>query len=116
KFDSVADKLTSNICNFKFEISNYASAIRSNFSKSEYLNAIGSIIESIRRGDTYQTNLTQQFTADLPCDLSAQQIFYRLRRDNPAPFAAFLKRVDSTVVSASPERFLHISDGKISTS
>lgn len=116
KFGPIADKLTSNICDFKFEISNYSSAVRSNFSEVEYLQAIGSIKESIRRGDTYQTNLTQQFTADLPNDLSPQQIFYRLRQDNPAPFAAFVERLDSTVISASPERFLHISDSKISTS
>ncbi len=34
-----------------------------------------------------------------------ETIFERLRRDHPAPFSAFIKRVDSTVVSASPERF-----------
>ncbi|HEX3100733.1 MAG TPA: aminodeoxychorismate synthase component I, partial [Pyrinomonadaceae bacterium] len=116
KFDSVSNKLIANICSFKFEISNNFSAVSSNFSRAEYLQAIGSIKESIRRGDTYQTNLTQQFTADLPNAPSPQEIFYRLRQDHPAPFAAFLKRMDSSVVSASPERFLHIGDGKISTS
>jgi len=32
-----------------------------------------------------------------------------LRRDHPAPFAAFIERGDSTVISASPERFFKVS-------
>ena len=109
KFDSISDKLLTNISNFRSESSIAASAVTSNFTKAEYLAAIESIRESIRRGDTYQTNLTQQLTANLPPDLTSQQIFYRLRRDHPAPFAAYIKRLDSTVVSASPERFIKIS-------
>jgi anthranilate/para-aminobenzoate synthase component I len=31
-----------------------------------------------------------------------------LRRDHPAPFGAFIKRANSTVVSASPERFFTV--------
>ncbi len=83
-------------------------AIVSNFTKAEYLAAIETIKEYIRAGDTYQTNLTQQFSADLPLGLTPQAIFRRLRRDHPAPFAAFITRKDSTVVSASPERFCKI--------
>lgn len=118
KFDSIAEKLLTNISNFRSESSIAASAVTSNFTKAEYLAAIESIRESIRRGDTYQTNLTQQLTANLPPDLTPQQIFYRLRRDHPAPFAAFIKRLDSTVVSSSPERFFCVSKDrrKISTS
>ncbi len=36
------------------------SLISSNFSKREYVSSINKIHELIRRGDTYQTNLTQQ--------------------------------------------------------
>ncbi|HEV8592993.1 MAG TPA: aminodeoxychorismate synthase component I, partial [Pyrinomonadaceae bacterium] len=68
----------------------------------------------IRSGETYQTNLTQQITVQT--SLSPAEIFLRLRRDHPAPFAAFLRRNDSTVVSASPERFLKIANGIISAS
>ncbi|HVE59818.1 MAG TPA: aminodeoxychorismate synthase component I [Pyrinomonadaceae bacterium] len=88
------------------------SRVVSNFTKAEYLEKIEEIKEFIRRGDTYQTNLTQQFTADLPEDLSPQQIFYNLRRDHPAPFASFIQRKDSTVISASPERFFKVSSPK----
>ena len=80
----------------------------SNFSRSEYVESVMQIQELIRRGDTYQTNLTQRITCELPSDQSPQAIYSNLRRDHPAPFSAFLCRPDSTVISASPERFFRI--------
>jgi len=90
--------------------------VESNFTREIYLDAIGSIKERIRCGDTYQTNLTQQMTAVLPDGLTPQMIFSRLRRQHPAPFAAFFTRPDSTVVSVSPELFFSISGTSIVTS
>ncbi len=89
-----------------------------NVTRAEYLDTVGRIQERIRDGDTYQTNLTHQITAELDPALTPQHIFYRLRRDHPAPFAAFLTRADSTVVSASPERFFRLDpvSRRISTS
>lgn len=88
------------------------SKLESNFTKAEYLETIEKIKESIRRGDTYQTNLTQQFRAELPKSLSPQQIFYNLRKNHPAPFASFIQRNDSTVISASPERFFKVEKSR----
>ena len=125
KSKAIESKLISNIGVFKSEISNFKSEIknesidvRSNFTLDEYLSAIEIIKEHIRDGDTYQTNLTQQLSAKLPDGLTPEIIFHRLRRDHPAPFAAFIKRLDSTVVSASPERFFRFDadSRKISTS
>ncbi len=93
-----------------------ATHAHSNFTRADYLSAIDSIKESIRRGDTYQTNLTQQMSAELPDSLAPEHVFWRLRRDHPAPFSAFLKRCSSTVVSASPERFFSLEDGIIQAS
>lgn len=88
----------------------------SNFTKSSYMEAIEKIKERIRSGDTYQTNLTQQFRVELANDLKPADVFYRLRKNNPAPFSAFIQRPGSTVVSSSPERFFHASNGEIRTS
>jgi para-aminobenzoate synthetase component 1 len=85
------------------------SVVESNFTRDEYLETIEKIKEFIRRGDTYQTNLTQQLRAKLPENLTPQQIFWNLRRDHPAPFAAFLKRSEDFVISASPERFFKVN-------
>ncbi|MGD9563321.1 MAG: anthranilate synthase component I family protein [Pyrinomonadaceae bacterium] len=79
---------------------------RSNFTREAYLRGVEGIQELIRSGETYQTNLTQQFR--VPVVDSPVDIFERLRSDHPAPFAAFIDRGDSTVVSASPEQFLRV--------
>jgi len=93
------------------------SLVSSNFTRESYIETIGKIQQRIRRGDTYQTNLTQQIRAQLPKNLSPQQIFNNLRKAHPAAFAAFLKRENDCVISASPERFakFQIPDSKFQT-
>lgn len=90
--------------------------LSSNISKQEYIKAVEAIKEKIRTGNTYQTNLTRKITVDLPKGFTADNIFWRLRRDHPAPFSAFIQRPDSTVISASPERFFKIENGSITAS
>ena len=92
------------------------SSVTSNFTKKAYLSAIEEIKERIRRGDTYQTNLTQQLTVELGIGTTPQSIFWNLRKAHPAPFAAFITRENSTVVSASPERFFRVDGNTITTS
>ncbi len=75
----------------------------------EYLRSIEKIKENIRSGMTYQTNLTQQIRVTLPENRTPGDVFFALRRDHPAPFAAYIKRLDSTVVSASPERLFKVT-------
>jgi len=87
-----------------------ASPVSSNFGKQEYLEAIARVKEYIRAGYTYQTNLTQQLRAELPPSLKPEEIFLNLRANNPAPFAAFIRRGEDTVISASPERFLRVEN------
>jgi para-aminobenzoate synthetase component 1 len=82
----------------------------SNFNRSQYLAAVETVKEFIRSGDTYQANITQQLSVDLPNGISPQIIFSRLRKNHPAPFAAFIQRKGSTVVSASPERFIRVEN------
>ena len=116
RYAALADKLNDGISTFRSELSDLSTTVHSNFTRDDYIKAIEDIQEEIRCGNTYQTNLTRQLTADLPGELSPQQIFARLRRDHPAPFSAFITRPGSTVVSVSPERFIRIDDRQISTS
>jgi para-aminobenzoate synthetase component I len=91
---------------------------RSNVTENEHIAAIEVIKEYIRSGYTYQTNFTRQLTATIPLLVDRADIFRRLRASHPAPFAAFIQRPTSTVISASPERFfsLDLSSGRITTS
>jgi para-aminobenzoate synthetase component 1 len=87
----------------------FASTAVSNFTRDQYLTAVERIKEHIAAGDIYQANLTQQFCVRLDARLSPERVFLNLRRDHPASFAAFLRRREDVVVSASPERFLQVS-------
>jgi para-aminobenzoate synthetase component 1 len=81
----------------------------SNFTRAQYTAAVSRIKEHIYAGDIYQANLTQQLTCALAAGDTAERVFLRLRREHPASFAAFLRRREDTVVSASPERFLRVA-------
>lgn len=118
KFDRAEKKISEALeNNFNYDIElTEKSLITSNFSREEYLLAVEKIKAFIKRGDTYQTNLTQQFQARLAENLTPQQIFYRLRKSHPAPFAAFLKRNRDSVVSISPERFFYVENSIVSAS
>ncbi len=88
----------------------------SNFSRKEYIDTVLEIQEEIRKGNTYQTNLTQQFSVQMPETTNLIDVFLRLRRDHPAPFAAFIAREHSKVVSASPERLVKVEEQQVSAS
>jgi aminodeoxychorismate synthase component I len=100
----------------KFEANETSNAgqITTDFSKIEYLFAIEHLKEQIRSGNTYQTNLTRRINSAVPLGLTPESIFWRLRKSHPAPFSAFIRRPDSTVISASPERFFKLEKGSIS--
>ena len=80
----------------------------SNMTRDEYLAAVHRIKDHISAGDIYQANLTQRFSCSHPEEIGPEDIFLRLRRDHPAPFAAFVRRREDTVISISPENFLRI--------
>lgn len=114
KFDLTEELLSGDSISHQKSSDN--SQISSNFTKQNYISAIEKIQELIRRGDTYQTNLTQQISTELPKDLSPEMIFQTLRKSHPAPFASFIRRKNDVVISASPERFLRVVNQTISTS
>ena len=80
--------------------------LRSSFTRAGYLTAVERVRDYIFAGDIFQANLSQRFEA--PVHESAWSFYTRLRRSNAAPFAAFLDFAEAIVVSASPERFLHV--------
>lgn len=87
--------------------------LRSNFTHAGYLEAVERAKEYIRAGDIFQVNLSQRF--DAPLTVPPYELYRRLRRVNPAPFASYLNFDGVTIVSASPERFLRLKDGLVET-
>lgn len=89
------------------------SRLFSTFQKIPYMQAVERIKRFIAKGDIYQANLSQRFTAELTED--PYELYKRLRAINPAPFASFHNLGDVSIISASPERFLRISDRDVTT-
>ncbi len=88
--------------------------LRSSFTHAGYLDAVAQVREYIFAGDIFQANLSQRFEA--PLDEPSWALYRRLRTQNAAPFAAYLDFPDAAVLSASPERFLHVDvDGHVET-
>ena len=87
-----------------------ALALRSSFTHAGYLAAVTRVRDYIVAGDIFQANLSQRFEA--PLAEPPWALYQRLRARNPAPFAAYLDFAEVTVLSASPERFLRVSDGR----
>lgn len=83
------------------------------FRKSEYQQAIQSMMSYMKEGHIYVANMTQQLT--VTASKAPYDVFRYLRSHNPSPFGAYMNYSDFQVVSASPERFLQMKDGVIST-
>jgi para-aminobenzoate synthetase component 1 len=86
---------------------------RSNLSKQSYRHTYARVQDYLRAGDCYQVNLAQRFCAR--ADGDAFTLYKALRRENPAPFAAWLNFPFAQILSASPERFLRVQEGRVET-
>ncbi|MBO0776259.1 MAG: anthranilate synthase component I family protein, partial [Actinobacteria bacterium] len=74
-----------------------------------YRKDIAECQRQLRLGESYEICLTNRL--HLPFGDSDLAYYKRLRRANPAPYAALLRAGDVTVFSSSPERFLRIDPG-----
>jgi para-aminobenzoate synthetase component I len=80
---------------------------------TEYQNKVQKIIDYILAGDVFEANLSRRFQGQLPEDCDPFDIYRQLRGCNPAPFAAYLNFKDTILASASPERFVKLSQGDV---
>lgn len=84
-----------------------------NMTYEDYLSKVDRAKQYIEAGDIYQVNLTQRFSVET--NESPLSIYRRLRKVNPASHAAFIHCGDTSILSASPELFLHLQDGQVIT-
>jgi anthranilate/para-aminobenzoate synthase component I len=79
---------------------------------ADYSRAYAAARVALAKGDSYQLCLTYPLVREFAGDPLA--LHARLRRDNPAPFAAFVHAPFGSIVSCSPERFLRVDrDGHV---
>jgi len=85
--------------------------VASSFSREAYLDAVARAIEYVWAGDIFQVNLAQRLIT--PARAPSIALAAALSRENPAPFSAYYDLDDMQVISASPERFLAVRDGRV---
>ncbi|HEU5050678.1 MAG TPA: aminodeoxychorismate synthase component I [Gemmatimonadales bacterium] len=87
--------------------------ITSTFTRAAYLGAVEAVREYILAGDVFQVNISQRFES--PLTMAPIELYRRLRRRNPAAYAAYLDAGSFQVLSASPERFLRLDGDQVET-
>ena len=89
------------------------SQLRSDFTRDSYAVAFQTVRDYIQAGDCYQVNLAQRFSA--PSEGRLWTAYRSGRIINPAPFSAYFNHPELEISSASPERFLKVTDGQVET-
>ncbi len=104
--DQILDELDSDIILFHPE-KFHAEELQQLRTPGEHVQAVKQAIDYIRRGDVYQVNLSHPFLGST--NQSPLNFYLGLRKNNPAPFGAFLNYGDGQILSSSPERFLRMN-------
>lgn len=76
-----------------------------------YKNSIDKIKEYIKKGDTYQVNLSYGEVKKISYSIEEMAIF--CFKDNPAPYQGIHKNEQFGILSTSPERLLYYNNGKV---
>ena len=80
-----------------------------------YLAQARRVHEYIVDGDVFQVNLSRAWRGPRPAGLDAAELYRRLCRSNPAPYAGIARLPGGTVLSSSPERLLRVRKGVAET-
>lgn len=95
---------------------NPSGPIISSTTEKSYINSVIQTQEEILNGTIFEANISQQFKTKLNTNTEALALYLKLMELNPAPFSAFIKiNHQDAIISASPERFLQLSNNKITT-
>lgn len=83
------------------------------FTRPEYIRTATAILDQITQGQFYELNFTQRFRKISP--MPPAQLFQHLLEQLQPRYAFFARFPDETIVSASPELFLHKSGNRLQT-
>lgn len=84
-----------------------------NLDAPAYQQAFEKIQSYIHEGDCYQVNLAKRF--EIAAEGDPFVAYQQLRQINAAPFSAYFQTPAATILSASPERLLSVSQGQVET-
>lgn len=73
------------------------------------------VVRYIFDGDVFQANVSRPWTTPVNGNVEHWEIYAKLRRANPAPFAALVSWGDQAIISSSPERLVEIRGDAVQT-
>lgn len=87
---------------------------KASISKKKFMSDFHRIQRDIRNGEYYQLNRTYAYESAFR--ENPRLLFAGLLKKNPAPCASYIEHEGMAILSLSPERFVTIADGRITTS
>ena len=82
--------------------------------EKQYLESITKVKNYIVEGDVFQVNLSRLWQVK-DINLSAVDLYHKLRKSNPAPFAGLVEHQDFSIISSSPERLIRVRNRIVET-
>ena len=86
-------------------VSNPSFNLKPRINRADYIDIIKKLQAHILRGDCYEINFCQEFSAT-SAPVSPLSVYHGLTNASPNPFSCFYKQYNSYLMCASPERFL----------
>ena len=90
-----------------------ATGIIPNMNQEKFSNIVNKAKQYIHDGDIFQVVLSRKFTFETNGDNLA--LYKTLRRLNPSPYMYHLKQDNKTIIGASPEMLVRITNDKVET-
>jgi len=91
----------------------HASEVTPNMDESKYSEIVNKAKKYIHDGDVFQVVLSRKFAFDTNGDNLT--LYKTLRKLNPSPYMYHLKQGNKTIIGASPEMLVRITDDKVET-
>ena len=90
-----------------------SSEVIPNMNKDKFSNIVNKAKKYIHDGDIFQVVLSRKFAFDVTGDNLT--LYKTLRKLNPSPYMYHLKQDTKTIIGASPEMLVRITDDKVET-
>jgi anthranilate synthase component I len=116
KIEELVARLAQPLSRLPYDVTQHANVERgvtSNNTQTEFMAKVERAKEYIKRGDTYQIQVSQRFARTT--DAHPFEVYRALRTVNPSPYMYYLELGDTHVVGASPEMLIRVEDGVIET-
>ncbi len=90
-------------------------SLKPRINEEQYIDTVSQIKEHIHRGDVYELNFCQEFFAE-DVTIDPWTVYTKLNRETLAPYSAFMRDRQFSMMSASPELYLRKNSSQLFSS